>query len=100
MRLMQSGGDSNGASEAGGVIRYAPTFWNNRVYFSARNNHVYALNAETGEWLWEFKSDTWMDSPPILSKGRLYIGAYTKKIHVLNATTGELESQAAGTGVY
>ena len=40
---------------AGDAIRYSATVLGDRVYFNARNNKVYALNAKTGEKLWEFK---------------------------------------------
>ena len=79
--------------DAGDAIRYAAAVLGDRVYFSARNNKVYALNAKTGEKLWEFKSKNWMDAPPIVADNKVYIGAFRSKIYVLNARTGTLESR-------
>ena len=81
----------------GNAIRYSATVVGNRVYFSARNNKVYALDAKTGEKLWEFKSKSWMDAPPIVSDNKVYVGAFPSKIYLLNARTGTLEAMRERT---
>ncbi|MBN1348711.1 PQQ-binding-like beta-propeller repeat protein, partial [candidate division KSB1 bacterium] len=39
---------------AGGPIRLAPAFYDNKIYFGADDGVVYCLDAETGELVWKF----------------------------------------------
>ena len=72
-------------------------FLGNQVYFNARNNKVYALDTKTGEKLWEFKTKSWMEAPPVVSDNKVYVGAFRSKIYLLNARTGELEAMRERT---
>jgi outer membrane protein assembly factor BamB len=54
---------------------------------------IYALNTTTGEELWEFATEGYLQANPTIVEDRLYFGGYLGslqgKIYCINATTGE-----------
>jgi len=53
---------------------------------------IYALNATTGEQIWNFTTEGDVRASPVVTEGRLYIGGdldSTGKVYCINATTGE-----------
>jgi outer membrane protein assembly factor BamB len=53
------------------------------------DHHLYCLDAESGELIWEQSVGAAMAAPPILEDGVLYVGAFDGKVHALKADTGE-----------
>lgn len=83
-----------------------PIVVNGVMYVSTSFNHVYALNAETGQQIWHFKHDmgpitTYCCGPNnrgVVAYGdMLYMGTLDAKLVALNAKTGQLvwETQIA-----
>jgi len=61
-----------------------------KVYFGNSDGNVYALDAATGDPLWEFKTGEKIWSTPAISNGTLYIGSFDKKLYALNADDGSI----------
>lgn len=78
---------------------FKPDFWdfylssaivnNDQVYFGSSDSHVYALNIDTGELIWSYKTGGSVHSSPAIYKNSLMIGSWDSKIYCLNATTGK-----------
>jgi len=49
-----------------------PVFVNDIVYIGARDNKLYAFDKETGEEIWTYETDGWLDGAPAISRGMLY----------------------------
>ncbi|MFP6621139.1 MAG: PQQ-binding-like beta-propeller repeat protein, partial [Pirellulaceae bacterium] len=53
-------------------------------------NKVYALDGQTGEFQWEFKTRNQITcSPTIARDGTIYIGSFNKRMHALDGQTGK-----------
>ena len=77
----------------GGWVVNAPTVVDGAVYAGSDDNHVYALDAETGGLLWSYDTGDWVQYSPTVSGGMLYLGALAEgdhRVHALDAMTGEV----------
>ena len=59
----------SGATPQGRWVVNAPTVADGAVYFGSDDNHVYALDTETGELLWRFETDDVIRSSPTVAGG-------------------------------
>jgi outer membrane protein assembly factor BamB len=62
-----------------------------RVYVAAQDHHLYALDAETGQVVWEFKAAGAFAAQPVLnvSSGILYVGAFDGRLYAVDADSGQ-----------
>ncbi|MCU0497587.1 MAG: PQQ-binding-like beta-propeller repeat protein [Anaerolineae bacterium] len=60
-----------------------------RVFLPYYNHDIAAYDMETGERLWEFKTDNGIWSQPLLHEGILYFGSMDHFLYAVNAETGE-----------
>jgi outer membrane protein assembly factor BamB len=60
-----------------------------RVYVASMDHHLYCLDAESGELIWDQELGGAAAAQPILEDGVLYIGAFDGKTYALEASTGE-----------
>ena len=81
--------------QAGGGIISSPAVFGDVVYFGARDNKVYALNAPTGTLLWAYRTGGWVDSSPAVSGGAVYVSSMDGYLYALNRLTGALLWRAA-----
>ncbi len=75
-------------------IEAQPIVWNGMVYITSAHDHVYALDAKTGEQKWEFA-----DNPHVIAfaanrgvailDGKLFLGTLDGHLIALDATTGK-----------
>lgn len=72
-----------------GVV-YAPTVAYGMVYAGSDDNRVYALDAETGELLWSFKTQDVIRSSPTVTNGGVYVGSNDNHVYALDSETGAL----------
>ena len=64
------------------------------VYFGSEDHNVYALNAATGAFIWNYPTgNKIMLSSPAVSNGIVYIGSEDDKIYALNASNGALHME-------
>ena len=74
----------------GGSVVPAPTVSGGVVYAGSDDNHVYALDASTGELLWSFATGGAVRASPTVSDGVVYAGSDDAHLYALDASTGEL----------
>jgi outer membrane protein assembly factor BamB len=69
----------------------SPVIAGNRVYISRVDAHaVYAINAQTGNVLWNYIAGGRVDSPPTIYKGRVLFGSVDGYVYCLRASDGAL----------
>jgi len=69
----------------------SPVVASNRVYISKVDAHtVYAIDAATGDILWNYTAGGRVDSPPSIYKGRVLFGSADGHIYCLRASDGSL----------
>lgn len=88
-------------------LSFQPDFWgfylssavvnDNLVYFGSSDSYIYALNIETGENIWKYKTEASIHSSPAIYNNSLVIGSWDSNIYCLNATTG-VENWKFSTG--
>src|SRR3989338_1253171 len=67
-----------------GVISNA-NYFNGIVYFSSFDTHVYAINGETGELVWKFKTGGPITfCSPLVHKNRIYFGSNDEFFYCLD----------------
>jgi eukaryotic-like serine/threonine-protein kinase len=59
------------------------------VYFGSSDGFVYALDAESGNLKWKFKTGGPMHSSPAIHKGMLFIGSWDNYLYALDAQSGK-----------
>ena len=53
----------------------SPTVANGVVYIGSTDDHVWALDASTGEKLWSYKTGYFVNASPTVANGKLYVGS-------------------------
>lgn len=53
------------------------------------NGKVYSLKTQTGENIWEFKTNGAITASPVLAGEYVFIGSFDKNFYCLNAKTGK-----------
>lgn len=77
-----------------GFVETRPLFYEDKIFFGAWDQHLYALDAKTGELAWKWKGDRpgTLLSPaacwPVGAQGRVFIVAPDRKVTALEAKTG------------
>ncbi len=66
----------------------SPTVWKGIVYFGSSDGNVYALEADSGELKWKFKTGDVVHSSPAIADGTLYIGSWDTYLYALDAASG------------
>ncbi len=82
-----------------------PAISQGKVYIGATDKEdkklwkLYALDAATGDWQWEFQTGDKIWSTPAIDGDTLYIGSFDKKLYALNVADGskqwEFEAEGA-----
>ncbi len=62
---------------------------NNLVYFGSSDANIYALDIESGEKIWKYKTKGSIHSSPAISNNALVTGSWDSNIYCLDATTGK-----------
>ncbi len=68
------------------------------VYFGTADGTVYALDAATGDWRWDARTDGEIWSTPVIDGDSLYVGTLDKKIYALDITNGSKKWAPVGVG--
>lgn len=71
------------------TILGGPIIAQDRVYFATVGGIVYALDATTGDFVWQFEAGDAIWSTPIISGDTLFVGSFDKKLYALDIATGE-----------
>jgi outer membrane protein assembly factor BamB len=54
------------------------------------DNHVYALDASSGELRWRYLTGGRVTSSPAVADGVVYVGSHDNYVYALDASSGEL----------
>ncbi|MEJ2110295.1 MAG: PQQ-binding-like beta-propeller repeat protein [Acidobacteriota bacterium] len=69
----------------------SPVFAGDRIYISKVDAHtVYAIDAATGNILWDYAAGGRVDSPPTIYQGRVLFGSADGYVYCLSAADGNL----------
>ena len=68
----------------------SPTVTNGVVYAGSNDDHIYALDAETGALLWGFETGGGIRSSPTVANDIVYVGSNDNHVYALDASTGDL----------
>jgi len=76
-------------AEPGGTLT-CPVVAGGRVFVAAKDTHtVHALDAQTGQVLWDFTAGGRVDSPPTVDRGRVLFGSADGWVYCLRAADGK-----------
>ena len=73
-----------------GLIRHSLTVSGGMVYFGIDRDHLYALDASTGQLEWRRKISTTMYASPVVADGVVYAITFDGDLYALDASSGEL----------
>ena len=77
--------------KTGAAVLGSPLIENNVVYIGGSDHSFYALDAETGRILWQFRQlQGPVVSVPVIYKDAVIFGAWDTNLYALNKQTGEL----------
>jgi len=71
---------SPGQVHADGKIASAPVVTNDAVYFGTETGWVYAVDADTGEPLWQWQAESYVRASPVVVEGAVYIASGDGKV--------------------
>jgi len=66
----------------------SPAVADGMVYIGSNDHNVYALNASTGEQVWNYTTGNYVSSAPAVAGGMVFVGSYDYSVYALNASTG------------
>ena len=90
-------GDFKWNFSTGGKIYMDPTIYNGKVYVESQKDHLYCIDAITGEEIWRLKSI--FGTSPVADNGKIYFGS-DRFLFCLNSSNGEfIWSYETGTRV-
>ena len=77
-----------------GPIEATPMVWHGTIYISSAHDHIYAIDAKTGQLKWQFQDDPHVISfaanrGVTLLDGKVYIGTLDGHLIALDAETGQ-----------
>jgi outer membrane protein assembly factor BamB len=61
----------------------SPAIADGKVYFGLDNSYVYALDAFTGDNIWNYKTDGAVESSPAVSDGLLFVGSNDGNLYAI-----------------
>lgn len=68
----------------------SPSVSNGAVYFGSGDGNVYAVDAETGDLRWKFKTGDVVHASPAVAGGRVFVGSWDSFFYALDASTGKV----------
>lgn len=67
---------------------------NGQIFVGTADNHLYVLDAESGESQWEFATDHSIWAQPVYNDGLVYVASLDNSVYALDADNGDLRWQA------
>jgi len=82
--------------ETEGAIVSTPVVYNGIVYFGSFDRHIYAVNATSGNLVWQFPEaeeegaipENWFWAKPVVHNGVVYAACLDGRVYVLDAGNG------------
>lgn len=69
---------------------FAPAIANQTVYFTAEDNHLYAVNANTGRERWNSRFEAGIGGTPAYSNDGLFVCGYDDTLYRVSPATGDV----------
>lgn len=69
-----------------------------QVFIGTADNHVYALDVNSGDLQWEFETGHSVWAQPVFSEGRVYVASLDNSVYALDAQNGDLLWQTTMDG--
>jgi len=76
--------------ETGDEVWSSPVVAEGVIYFGSDDDHLYALDAQTGEEKWRFKTGDDVRSSPAIADGIVYVVSYDGNLYAVNSQAGQL----------
>ncbi len=76
--------------ECADEIRGNPTFNNGLVYFGSYDQHLYALQADSGALFWKYQTDAGIVSKPAIYEEMIFVGSEDSRVHAVIERTGRV----------
>lgn len=67
----------------------SPVVEQNVVYFGSSDGNLYAVDAESGELKWKFKTGDVIHASPAYANGLVYVGSWDSYFYAVDAKTGQ-----------
>ncbi|HJT79793.1 MAG TPA: PQQ-binding-like beta-propeller repeat protein [Chthoniobacterales bacterium] len=67
----------------------SPVVVDKTVYFGSGDGHLYALDANSGDLKWKFKTGDVVHASPAYADGVVYVGSWDSYFYAVDATTGK-----------
>lgn len=77
-------------SRVSALIAGGPTAGMNKIFLGTENGDIFALDAETGELVWQAKIKGEVITPPAIDSGILVVNAASGILQAFDANTGEV----------
>jgi outer membrane protein assembly factor BamB len=71
------------------AINSSPVAAGDTVYIGSRDQNLYAIDIETGDVRWTFKTGSWVESSPAVVDNTVYFGSNDGYFYAVDATTGQ-----------
>jgi outer membrane protein assembly factor BamB len=71
------------------IFLSSPVVVDNAVYFGSGDGNVYALDANSGELHWKFKTGDVVHASPAFADGLVFVGSWDSYFYAIDAKTGE-----------
>lgn len=71
-------------------VRGSPLFQDGMLYIGSYDYNLYAIRADTGEFIWKYPTQGGIVSRPMAFDGNIYFGSEDRHLHVINARQGRL----------
>ncbi len=75
--------------DTGGTVESTPTLWRDLILVGTFAEHLFALDAATGEERWRFQTGGLVRASPSVAHGVVYFGADDDLFYALDAASGE-----------
>jgi eukaryotic-like serine/threonine-protein kinase len=72
-----------------GAVITSPAVSDGTVYIGSEDSKLYALNAETGDKIWDYLATSWIESSAAVSKGTVYFGSNDGFLYAVKAADGK-----------
>jgi outer membrane protein assembly factor BamB len=84
--------------QTGARVISSPAIAGGAIYFGSVDQHVYALDLQSGRQKWKFKTESAVTSSPAVSGGAVYFGSFDGNFYALDAANGKLKWKFATEG--
>lgn len=71
-------------------IRGTPAYMDGVIYIGSYDHNLYALKAQSGEFIWKYPTDGGVVSTPIIHNRNVYFGSEDHRLHVITARSGKV----------